>query len=110
VLMRFWIVCSQRTEKRRRGDQERAPVRQPMKKAVIVLGSRAACSECSKFEICNIGARGLRMEMGGPWTALWWSLFMDVELRELLTDLFLEYSLKSWHQSLQDYGPWHSMQ
>jgi hypothetical protein len=66
VLMQFWIGCSQRTQERRRGDQERAPVRQSMKKAVIVLGSRATYSECSKLEICNIGARELRMGMGGP--------------------------------------------
>jgi hypothetical protein len=36
-----------------------------MKKAVVVLGSRAAYSKCGKFEICAIGGRRLHMEMGG---------------------------------------------
>lgn len=61
VLMQFWIECSQRTQERRRGDQERASVQQSMKKAVTVLGSRAAFSKCSKTEVCKIGAGELHM-------------------------------------------------
>jgi len=67
------------------------------------LGSRAASSNVVNVTSVTLALR-TTYGNGKTMKALWWSLVMEVELREPLTDPFQEYSLKSWHQRLQ--GSW----
>ena len=72
-------------------------------------GSRAAHSKCSKFEICNIGARGIG-EYGGTITGS--QLVKEVGMGEPLTDAFPGMFTQVFpsENTWINHGVWHSAQ